>query len=47
MAQKKQYKEEDLISQKIFGIEYFTWLDFWEQHHIVTKYKLENVKITK
>lgn len=37
---KPPYKKEDLISQEIFGIEYFNWLSDWEQFHINQKYKL-------
>ena len=44
---KSTYKKEDLLSQKIFGIEYFNWLDFWEQFHLIQKYKLVDVKTTK
>ena len=44
---KNTYKKEDLLSQQIFGIEYFSWLDFWEQFHLIQKYKLEDVKTTK
>jgi hypothetical protein len=44
---KSTYKKEDLLTQVIFGIEYFNWLDFWEQFHLIQKYKLEGVKTTK
>ena len=38
---KDNYKKEDLLSQKIFGIEYFNWLTGWEQSHLISKYDLE------
>lgn len=41
------YKEQDLLAQKIFGIKYFGWLSFWEQHHIVRKYLNDENLITK
>jgi hypothetical protein len=41
------YKKEDLLSQEIFGCEYFNWLSSWEQFHLINKYKLEDVKQTK
>jgi hypothetical protein len=40
-------QQKDLYAQKIFGIEYFNWLDFWEQFHIVQKYDLDKNIITK
>ena len=40
-------KKEDLLAQKIFGIKYFGWLDFWEQFHLVNKYNLDKSIITK
>jgi hypothetical protein len=43
---KSKYKKQDKLAQKIFGIEYFTWLAFWEQFHIIQKYKLD-IKPTK
>jgi len=42
-----EYKEEDLLAQKIFGIKYFTWLNAWEQFHLVNKYNLDKSIITK
>jgi hypothetical protein len=42
-----KYKKEDLLTQKIFGIEYFNWLDFWEQFHLLQKYQLDKKIITK
>lgn len=40
-----KYQEQDLLSQRIFGIEYFNWLDSWEQFHLIQKYKLnENIR---
>jgi hypothetical protein len=42
-----EYKEEDLLAQKIFGIKYFNWLDAWEQSHLVNKYNLDDKIITK
>jgi hypothetical protein len=42
-----EYKEEDLLAQKIFGIKYFNWLDAWEQSHLVHKYNLDRSIITK
>lgn len=42
-----KYKQEDLLAQKIFGIKYFGWLDFWEQFHLVNKYNLDKNIITK
>lgn len=40
-----KYQQQDLLSQKIFGIEYFNWLDSWEQFHLIQKYKLnENIR---
>jgi hypothetical protein len=41
------YEQKDLYAQELFGIEYFNWLDFWEQFHIVQKYKLDRSIITK
>jgi hypothetical protein len=41
------YKEEDLLAQKIFGCEFFNWLSFWEQFHIVQKYNFNDSIITK
>jgi hypothetical protein len=41
------YQQKDLYAQEIFGIEYFNWLDFWEQFHIVQKYDLDRNIITK
>jgi len=41
------YKEEDILAQEIFGIKYFNWLGFWEQHHIVIKNNLDDKLITK
>jgi hypothetical protein len=41
------YEQKDLYAQELFGIEYFNWLDFWEQFHIVQKYKLDKSIITK
>jgi hypothetical protein len=41
------YEQKDLYAQELFGIEYFSWLDFWEQFHIVQKYKLDRSIITK
>jgi hypothetical protein len=37
---KPKYKKQDLLSQEIFGCEYFNWLSFWEKSHINQKYKL-------
>jgi hypothetical protein len=42
-----EYKKEDLLAQKIFGIKYFGWLDSWEQSHLVNKYNLDKNIITK
>jgi hypothetical protein len=42
-----EYKKEDLLAQKIFGIKYFGWLDSWEQFHLVNKYNLDKNIITK
>ena len=42
-----KYKEQDLLSQKIFGTEYFNWLDSWEQFHLIQKYKLDENMRTK
>ena len=36
-----EYKEQDLLSQRIFGTMYFTWLDSWEQFHLIQKYNLD------
>ena len=41
------YEQKDLYAQELFGTEYFNWLDFWEQFHIVQKYKLDKSIITK
>jgi hypothetical protein len=41
MNTKNNYKKEDLLSQEIFGIEYFTWLTGWEQFHLINEYKLD------
>ena len=41
------YKQQDLYSQELFGIEYFNWLSSWEQFHIVQKYKLDESIRTK
>jgi hypothetical protein len=41
------YEQKDLYAQELFGTEYFNWLDFWEQFHIVQKYKLDRSIITK
>lgn len=41
------YKEQDLLSQKIFGIEYFNWLSSWEQFHLVVKFNLDESIRTK
>jgi hypothetical protein len=41
------YEQKDLYAQELFGIEYFNWLEFWEQFHIVQKYKLDRSIITK
>jgi len=38
---KPKYKKEDLLSQKIFGIEYFNWLSYHEQAHLIRKYNLD------
>jgi hypothetical protein len=35
------YKKQDLLAQKIFGTMYFTWLDSWEQFHLIQKYNLD------
>jgi hypothetical protein len=43
----RTHKEEDILAQEIFGIKYFSWLDFWEQHHIVVKNNLDDKLITK
>ena len=42
-----EYKKEDLLAQKIFGIKYFNWLSDWEQFHLVNKYNLDKNIITK
>ena len=42
-----KYKEQDLLSQKIFGTEYFNWLDSWEKFHLIQKYKLDENMRTK
>jgi len=34
------YSKEDKICQKVFGIEFFNWLSFWERYHLNRKYKL-------
>lgn len=36
----KKYSREDKICQKVFGIEFFNWLSFWERYHLNSKYKL-------
>jgi hypothetical protein len=41
------YEQKDLYAQELFGTEYFNWLDFWEQFHIVQKYELDRSIITK
>ena len=41
------YEQKDLYAQELFGTEYFNWLDFWEQFHIVQKYELDKSIITK
>ncbi len=41
------YKEQDLLSQKIFGIEYFNWLNSWEQSHLIRKFNLDEDIQTK
>jgi hypothetical protein len=41
------YKKEDLLSQEIFGIEYFNWLDYFEQRHLVHKFDLDEDIQTK
>lgn len=43
----REYTQQDLYAQELFGIELFSWLDFWEQFHIVQKYKLDRSIITK
>lgn len=43
----KNRKKEDFLAEEIFGINFFNWLTFWEQHHLIQKFKLKNVKITK
>ena len=40
-------KPEDFLAKEIFGVDFFNWLTFWEQHHLIHKFKLNNVKITK
>jgi len=42
-----KYQPQDVYAQQLFGVEYFNWLDFWEQHHIVIKYNLDKKIITK
>jgi hypothetical protein len=35
------YSKADLLSQEIFAIEFFSWLNNWEQLHLIQKYNLK------
>ena len=40
-VEKIVYSKADLLSQEIFAIEFFSWLNNWEQLHLIQKYNLK------